>query len=107
MLSPEGALGVLRMVEIIDGLKAKLVEIDTRIELLRREIGTLEDQKGAFVKGIRVYDPEFNMAPVAAARPRPTERSSASSRESLRMNDEVIRAALLRQFAKKHANSDT
>jgi hypothetical protein len=30
MLSPEGALGVLRMVEIIDGLKAKPVEIVTQ-----------------------------------------------------------------------------
>jgi hypothetical protein len=38
MLSPEGALGVLRMVEVVDELKAKLVEIDGQVEELRREM---------------------------------------------------------------------
>lgn len=44
MLSPEGASGVLRMVEIVEELKAKLVEIDARVERLRWEIGAPEDQ---------------------------------------------------------------
>ena len=47
MLSPEGASEVLRMVEIIDELKAKLVEIDKRIEELRLEIVILDGQKAA------------------------------------------------------------
>jgi prefoldin subunit 5 len=46
MLSPDGASGVLRMVEIVDGLKAKLVEIDSQIGLLQRQIGTLEESEG-------------------------------------------------------------
>ncbi len=80
MLSPEGPFGVLCMVGVVDGLKAKLVEIDTQIELLHRQISTLEDQRVAFVKVIKVYDPEFTLATVASTRPRSTERGSASSR---------------------------
>lgn len=48
MLSPEGASGVLRMVEVVDELKAKLAEIDAKMEELRREIVVLDDQKAAF-----------------------------------------------------------
>jgi hypothetical protein len=36
MLSPEGASGVLRMVEVVDELKAKLIEIDDKMEELAR-----------------------------------------------------------------------
>jgi len=79
MLSPEGALGVLRMVEIVDGWKAKLVEIDTQIELLRRQIGDLDDQRAAFVKVIRVYEPEFTSGNAAPRRPRSAPRRTASS----------------------------
>lgn len=57
MLSPEGASGVLRMVDVVDELKAKLVEIDGKMEELRREIVVLEAQKSAFETVIRVYDP--------------------------------------------------
>lgn len=44
MLSPEGASGVLRIAEIVEELKAKLAEIDTKTEELRREIGVLDAQ---------------------------------------------------------------
>jgi hypothetical protein len=37
MLSPEGVSGVLHMVELADELKSKLVEIGTRIALLKRK----------------------------------------------------------------------
>lgn len=80
MLSPEGVSGVLRMVEIVDGLKAKLVEIDTQLDLLRRQIGDLEEQKDAFVKVIRVYDPEFTVVSVEPRRQRSAQRGTASSR---------------------------
>lgn len=68
------------MVEIVDGLKAKLVEIDTKIDLLRREIGDLEDQKDAFVKVITVYDPEFTLVDAAPRRQRSSQRGAASAR---------------------------
>ncbi|WP_413711643.1 hypothetical protein [Rhizobium sp. Rhizsp82] len=68
------------MVEIVDGLKAKLVEIDTQIELLRRQIGNLEDQSAAFVKVIRAYDPDFMTTGAALKRSRSTPRETASSR---------------------------
>ncbi|WP_146086618.1 hypothetical protein [Ciceribacter selenitireducens] len=68
------------MVEIVDGLKAKLVEIDTQIELLRRQIGDLDDQRAAFVKVIRVYEPEFTSGNAAPRRPRSAPRRTASSR---------------------------
>lgn len=50
------------MVEIVDELKAKLVEIDGKMEELRREIVVLEAQKSAFETVIRVYDPSFELA---------------------------------------------
>jgi hypothetical protein len=76
MLSPDDASGVLRMVEVVDELKAKLVEIDSRMEELRREIVVLEAQKSAFETVIRVYDPSFELdAPPSKAR-------RASSRET-------------------------
>ncbi|MFN3717858.1 MAG: hypothetical protein ACK4UW_03025 [Rhizobium rhizophilum] len=68
------------MLEIVDGLKAKLVEIDNQIELLQRQIGTLEDQKDAFVKVIMVYDPDFTLVNAAPRKPRATQRGTASSR---------------------------
>lgn len=68
------------MVEIVDGLKAKLVEIDDRIDLLRREIGDLEDQRDAFLKVIRVYDPEFTLGNAVPRKPRSAQRGTASSR---------------------------
>lgn len=68
------------MVEIVDGLKAKLVELDTQIDELRREIGTLEDQRAAFVKVITVYDPEFTLVSAAPRKPRSAQRGTASSR---------------------------
>ena len=68
------------MVEIVDGLKAKLVEIDTQLDLLRRQIGDCEEQKDAFVKVITVYDPEFTLASAAPRKPRSAQRGTASSR---------------------------
>lgn len=50
------------MVEILDGLKAKLAEIDAKTEELRREIAVLEVEKSAFEMVIRVYDPSFELA---------------------------------------------
>lgn len=68
------------MVEIVDGLKSKLVEIDSQIELLRRQIATLEDQRIAFVKVIRVYDPEFTVVNASPRKPRSAQRGTACSR---------------------------
>jgi hypothetical protein len=48
------------MVEIVDELKAKLVEIDGKMEELRREIVVLENQKSAFETVIRVTTPVSN-----------------------------------------------
>jgi hypothetical protein len=47
---------------------------------LRREIVNLEDQSAAFVKVIKVYDPEFTLTTAASTRPRSTPRGTASSR---------------------------
>jgi hypothetical protein len=80
MLSPESASGVLRVVEIVDELKAKLVEIDGKMEELRREIGTLEAQKSAFETVIRVYDPSFQAAVLASKARRASSRKTASAR---------------------------
>lgn len=80
MLSPEGVLGVFRMVEIVDELKVKLVEIDAQLELLRHQIGALADQRDVFENVIKVYDPDFKMATAAPKRPRSTARGTASSR---------------------------
>lgn len=57
MLSPKGASGVLSMVDVVDGLKVKLAEINAEIDELRREIVALNSQKVAFETVIRVYDP--------------------------------------------------
>jgi predicted nuclease with TOPRIM domain len=68
------------MVEIVDELKAKLAEIDGKIDELRREIVVLDDQKVAFEKVIKVYDPGFELvAPPSKAR-RPSSRETASGR---------------------------
>lgn len=68
------------MVEVVDELKAKLDEIDARIEELRREIGVLDDQKAAFEKVIKVYDPEFKTVAAPSERTRISPRETASSR---------------------------
>jgi hypothetical protein len=80
MLSPEGASGVLRVLEIVDELKSKLVEIDGKMEELRREIGTLEAQKSAFETVIRVYDPSFEAAVLPSNARRASSRETASAR---------------------------
>jgi hypothetical protein len=50
-------------------LKAKLSQIDAKMEEMRREIVVLDDQKAAFEKVIRVYDPGFEpAAPPSTAR---------------------------------------
>ncbi|MGV1862333.1 MarR family transcriptional regulator [Rhizobium rhizogenes] len=66
------------MVEIVDELKAKLAEIDAKIDELRREIVVLGDQKSAFEKVIKVYDPGFE--PDAQRARRTLSRETASSR---------------------------
>lgn len=68
------------MVEVVDELKAKLVEIDGRMEELRREIAVLEAQKSAFETVIRVYDPSFEMAAPPSKVRRASSRETASSR---------------------------
>ena len=55
MLSPEGSLGVLRMMEIVDELKAKRLEIDKQAELLRQQLANLEDKRITFAKVISLY----------------------------------------------------
>ncbi|CAN7200112.1 hypothetical protein LJR251_000518 [Rhizobium rhizogenes] len=68
------------MVEVADELKAKLSEIDARIEELRREIVVLDDKKAAFEKVIKVYEPEFEPHPARAKRVRTSPRETASGR---------------------------
>jgi len=95
MLSPGGALGVLRMVEIVDELKAKLVEIDGKMEELRCEIVVLDDQKTAFETVIRVYDPGFErVAPPSKAR-RASSRETASGRVTELLNGKNNRHIVL------------
>jgi predicted nuclease with TOPRIM domain len=68
------------MVEVVDELKAKLIEIDNKMEELRREIVVLAAQKSAFETVIRVYDPSFELtAPPSKAR-RASSRETASGR---------------------------
>lgn len=68
------------MVEVVDDLKAKLVEIDGKIEELRREIVVLEAQKSAFGTVIRVYDPGFELAAPPLRTRRASTRDTASGR---------------------------
>ncbi|MCS4096222.1 hypothetical protein [Rhizobium sp. BK176] len=68
------------MVEVLDELKAKLVEIDGKMEELRREIVVLEAQKSAFETVIRVYDPGFELAAPPSKASRASSRETASSR---------------------------
>lgn len=76
MLSPEGASRVLRMVEVVEGLKAILAEINAKMEELRREIVVLDDQKAAFETVIKVFEPGFELAAP------PSNTRCASSRET-------------------------
>ncbi|MGC4392520.1 hypothetical protein [Agrobacterium sp. M50-1] len=88
------------MVEIVDELKAKLGEIDAKIEGLRREIVVLDDQKAAFEKVIRVYDPDFELAapPLKARRASSRETASGCVTELLkgRNNRHIVLDALRR-----------
>ncbi|WP_074069189.1 hypothetical protein [Rhizobium gallicum] len=68
------------MVEVVDELKAKLVEIDGKMEELRREIVVLENQKSAFETVIRVYDPSFELAAPPSKARRTSSRETASGR---------------------------
>jgi hypothetical protein len=68
------------MVEVVDELKAKLVEIDGTMEALRREIVGLEAQKSAFETVIRVYDPSFQAAVLPSKARRASSRETASAR---------------------------
>jgi hypothetical protein len=68
------------MVEVVDELKAKLVEIDGKMEELRREIVVLENQKSAFEMVIRVYDPSFELAAPPSKARRSSSRETASGR---------------------------
>ncbi|WP_194287559.1 hypothetical protein [Agrobacterium sp. ICMP 6402] len=68
------------MVEIVDELKVKLVEIDGKMEELRRKIGALEAQKSAFETVIRVYDPSFEAAVLPSKARRASSRETASAR---------------------------
>jgi len=68
------------MVEVVDELKAKLAEIDAKMEDLRREIVGLGDQKSAFEKVIRVYDPSFVVASPSSNARRSSSRETASGR---------------------------
>lgn len=69
------------MVEVVVELKAKLVEIDGKMEELRREFVVLEAQKSAFETVIRVYDPGFELAaPPSTRTRRASSRETASGR---------------------------
>lgn len=68
------------MLEIVDELKAKFVEIDGKMQELRREIVVLEAQKSAFETVIRVYDPSFAIAAPPSKARRAASRETASGR---------------------------
>jgi hypothetical protein len=68
------------MVDVVDGLKAKLAEIDSKMETLRREIVVLESQKTAFQTVISVYDPGFELATPTSKDRRASSRETASGR---------------------------
>ncbi|RDJ03254.1 hypothetical protein [Rhizobium grahamii] len=68
------------MVEIVDELKAKLVEIDGQMEALRREIAVLDAQKAAFKTVIKVYDPAFELAAPPSRTRHASTRETASGR---------------------------
>ncbi|TAZ35418.1 hypothetical protein ELH80_14105 [Rhizobium ruizarguesonis] len=61
-------------------MNAKLVEIDGKMEELRREIVVLEAQKSAFETVIRVYDPGFELAAPPSTAGRASSRETASGR---------------------------
>ncbi len=66
--------------EVVDELKAKLAEIDAKMEELRREIVILDDQKAAFEKVIKFYDPAFELAVPPSVTRRASSRETASGR---------------------------
>lgn len=68
------------MVEVVDELKAKLAEIDAKMEELRREIVILDDQKAAFEKVIKFYDPAFELAAPRSVTRRASSSETASGR---------------------------
>lgn len=68
------------MVDVVDGLKAKLAEINSKIEELQRELVVLDDQKVAFETVIKVYDPSFEMAAPPSKARRASSRETASGR---------------------------
>jgi hypothetical protein len=61
-------------------LKAKLVEIDGKMEELQREIVVLEAQKSAFETVIRVYDPRLELAAPPSKARRASSQETASGR---------------------------
>ncbi|MES5045976.1 MULTISPECIES: hypothetical protein [Rhizobium] len=68
------------MVEIVEELKAKLVEMDGKMEELRREIVDLEVQKSAFETVIEVCDPSSELAtPLLYAARRHGKRRAVAS----------------------------
>lgn len=68
------------MVDVVDGLKAKLAEINAKMEELRREIVVLDDQKAAFETVIKVYEPGFELAASPSKTRRASSRETASGR---------------------------
>ncbi|MFW8645470.1 hypothetical protein ACOJBO_37075 [Rhizobium beringeri] len=57
-----------------------MVDIDGKMEELRREIAVLSEQKAAFETVIRVYDPGFELAAPPSKARRASSRETASGR---------------------------
>jgi len=68
------------MVEVVEGLKAKLAEFNAKMEELQREIVVLDDQKVAFETVIKVFEPGFELAASPSKTRRASSRETASGR---------------------------
>lgn len=68
------------MVDVLDELKAKLAEINSKMEELRREIVVLDDQRVAFETVIKVYEPGFELAAPPSKPRRASSRETTSGR---------------------------
>lgn len=68
------------MVDVVDGLKAKLAEINSKMEELRRGIVVLDDQRVAFETVIKVFEPSFESTVPPSKGRRASSRETASGR---------------------------
>jgi len=66
------------MIDVVDELKRKSVEIGAEIDDLRKRISTLEQQRAAFDVVIQTYEPDYT-----AASPTTTRRKKGDSADGI------------------------